>query len=310
MRRNVWLKGLFILVLLFIVGCSNDEKGAEEQEGKLKVTSTTGMIGDVVANVGGEYVESISLMKPGIDPHLYKATQGDINKLGDADIIFYNGLNLEGKMEDIFVRMKKDKPIFPVTKAIADAELLESADYPGQFDPHVWFNVKHWISATEVVRDELVKLDKANTEAYEANAKAYIAELEELHEYVKEQLQSIPEQDRVLVTAHDAFGYFGDAYGIEVRGLQGISTNSEIGSKDVSELRNYLVENKIKAVFVESSVPKTTIEAVIDGALEQGHTVEIGGELFSDAMGAEGTAEGTYIGMVRHNVKTITEALK
>jgi len=307
--RKIWLKTVGIcLVMVMSIGlfaCSNEEG----ENGKIKVTSTIGMIGDVVANIGGEYVESTSLMKPGIDPHLYKATQGDINKLDEADIIFYNGLHLEGKMEDIFEKMTKEKPTVPVTKNVSTSVLLEGDD-GSQFDPHLWFNVQYWISAAEVIRDELIALDEENKAYYENNADEYITKMKELDAYAKEQMASIPEENRILVTAHDAFGYFGEAYGIKVMGLQGISTESEVGSKDVSELRDFLVENKIKAVFVESSVPKKTIEAVIEGAKSMGHEVKIGGELYSDAMGDEGTKEGTYLGMVRHNVDTIVSNLK
>ena len=307
--RKIWLKTVGIcLVVVMSIGlfaCSNEEG----ENGKIKVTSTIGMIGDVVANIGGEYVESTSLMKPGIDPHLYKATQGDINKLDEADIIFYNGLHLEGKMEDIFEKMTKEKPTVPVTKNVSTSVLLEGDD-GSQFDPHLWFNVQYWISAAEVIRDELIALDEENKAYYENNADEYITKMKELDAYAKEQMASIPEENRILVTAHDAFGYFGEAYGIKVMGLQGISTESEVGSKDVSELRDFLVENKIKAVFVESSVPKKTIEAVIEGAKSMGHEVKIGGELYSDAMGDEGTKEGTYLGMVRHNVDTIVSNLK
>ena len=302
---------LVLLMGVFMVGCSSigskDEGNTDSS--KVKVTSTIGMIGDVVANIGGEHVESVSLMKPGIDPHLYKATQGDISKLEEADIIFYNGLHLEGKMEDIFGKMEKEKPTVSVTQNVSK-ELLLAGDNGAEYDPHLWFNVQFWISAAEVIRDELIEMDGENKESYEENAEKYIAELEELDAYAKEQLATIPEEHRILITAHDAFGYFGEAYGLEVMGLQGISTDSEVGSKAVSELRDFLVENKIKAVFVESSVPKNTIEAVIEGAKEKGHEVSIGGELFSDAMGEEGTEEGTYLGMVRHNVDTVVNALK
>ena len=308
MKRSKWFMAFLIAGLFLLGACGKEEKPAAD--GKVKVTATTGMIGDIAANIGGDHVELVSLMKPGVDPHLYKASQGDISKLEEADIIFYNGLNLEGKMEDIFEKMEENKPTVAVSKTVDESGLLDSADYPGQYDPHIWFDIDHWIKASEVVRDELIKLDEENADDYEKNAATYIEKLKELDEYALEQIASIPEDQRVLVTAHDAFGYFGAKYGIEVRGLQGISTESEVGSKDVSELRDYLVDNKIKAVFVESSVPKKTVEAVIEGAAQKGHTVKIGGELFSDAMGEEGTEEGTYIGMFRHNVDTVVNALK
>lgn len=307
---HFWLMIIFCFGLV-LVGCSNEiSEKKDRQSGKVRVTSTIGMIGDVVQNIGGEHVDSTSLMKTGVDPHLYKATQGDIKKLEDADIIFYNGLHLEGQMVEIFEKMQKNKPTVAVTKNVPEDTLRAGDGKTTEHDPHLWFNVQYWIKSAEVIRDELIKFDKANENVYKQNAEKYIKELEKLDTYVKEQIQSLPEESRVLVTAHDAFGYFGDANGIKVMGLQGISTQSEVGSKDVSQLRDFLVENKIKAVFVESSVPKTTIEAVIEGAKNKGHDVKIGGELFSDAMGDEGTEEGTYLGMVRHNVDTIVNALK
>lgn len=301
---------LGLAVVLAACGGSKEAGGKTVDGGKIQVTSTTGMIHDLVKQVGGEHVEAYGLMQPGVDPHLYKASQGDLKRLEQADIIFYNGLHLEGKMIDIFEQMAKSKPTVAVTKNIAVSELLASDEEGMEHDPHVWFNVKHWISAAESIRDELVKLDAANADSYKSNAEAYIQQLKEMDQYAKTQLATIPQQQRVLVTAHDAFGYFGKAYGVEVRGLQGMNTASEYGSKDVSDLRDYLVANQIKAVFVESSVPKKSIEAVIEGAKSQGHEIRIGGELFSDAMGEEGTPEGTYLGMVRHNVDTIVKALK
>lgn len=301
---------VFMLALFMAVGCSNNKETTTNSEGKLKITATIGMIADVTKNVGGEHVEVTGLMKTGVDPHLYKASQGDIKKLGEAELILYNGLHLEGKMGEIFEKMEKQKPVIAVTRDIDEDALRSANDGTAGHDPHVWFNVQHWMTVTETIRDVLVEQDPAHADTYKANAEEYMAQLEELDAYVKEQIASIPEEGRVLVTAHDAFGYFGDAYGIKVMGLQGLSTASEYGSKDVSTLRDYLVDNKIKAVFVESSVPKKAIEAVVEGAKEKGHEVNIGGELFSDAMGEEGTEEGTYIGMVRHNVDTIVSALK
>ena len=300
-----------LLLGILTAGCSTTSNNKELDDEKLKVTSTIGMIGDVVSNIGGQHVESIRLMKPGIDPHLYKASQGDIAKLENADLIFYNGLQLEGKMGEIFKKVEQQKPTIAVTKKLSKELLLQGDVSAGtEFDPHVWFNVQYWISVAEVITEELVKVDPKNAKYYEENAKSYIDQLQVLHEYAKEQIASIPEDSRILVTAHDAFGYFGEAYGMKVVGLQGLSTESEVGSKDVSILRDFLVKNEIKAVFVESSVPKDTIQAVIEGAKEKGHDVKIGGELFSDAMGEEGSVEGTYIGMFYHNVDTIVSALK
>ncbi|MEK3882889.1 metal ABC transporter solute-binding protein, Zn/Mn family [Paenibacillus sp. PL2-23] len=308
----------FMMTILFLVvttlalsACSNTEDGGAG-DGKLNITATTGMIADVVAEVGGEHVQVSGLMGPGVDPHLYKASQGDVKKLDDADLIFYNGLHLEGKMGEIFERLEKSKPVVAISSRLEEAQLMmdPAATDGAVHDPHIWFDVKLWMSAVEVIRDTLVEKDPDHAAAYEQNAAAYLVKLEELDSYAREQIALIPEKSRILVTAHDAFGYFGRAYGLEVTGLQGMNTMSEYGSKDVSELRDFLVENGIKAVFIESSVSSKSIESVIEGAKKLGHEVKIGGELFSDAMGDAGTEEGTYLGMVRHNVDTIVSSLK
>lgn len=307
---------LSILALIVVAACSKvdgepDQQRRTEDGSKIQVVATIGMITDVVQEIGGTEVEVQGLMGPGVDPHLYKASQGDIQRLNDAEVIFYGGLHLEGKMTEIFEKLEHSKLTVAVTKDI-DPSLLRSGEDAGgsQYDPHVWFNVQHWISAAETIRDTLISYDPDHAEKYRENADAYIDELNALDAEVKASISELPEQGRVLVTAHDAFGYFGDAYGIQVMGLQGISTASEYGSRDVSKLRDYLVENKIKAVFVESSIPTKSMEAVIAGAKEMGHDVRIGGELYSDSMGEPGSDADTYIKMVRHNVNTIVEALK
>lgn len=298
-----------IVLIIVLTACSSNP--GTSGNGKVQVTATTGMIADATREVGGAYVEVTGLMGPGVDPHLYKASQGDIRKLEQAKVIFYNGLHLEGKMTDILEKMSKSKLVTAVAEKIPTEELHSGQATGGtEYDPHVWFNVKHWMRAAEAVRDTLIEADPEHAEQYKTQAQAYLEKLEALDAEVREKIGQIPESSRVLVTAHDAFGYFGQAYGIKVMGLQGISTALEYGAKDVSELRDFLVENKIKAVFIESSVPAKAMEAIIAGANEKGHNVSIGGELFSDAMGAEGTEEGTYIGMVRHNVETIAAALK
>lgn len=321
-RWNSALKRLVMTVLFLSLamglaacgsGNSKETSGSttgNESSGKLTITTTIGMIADVVEQIGGDHVAVTGLMGSGVDPHLYKASQGDIKKLDEADIVFYNGLHLEGKMVDILEKMSKNKKTVAVSQKLDEAELLADPAAPEAHDPHIWFNVSNWISAAEVIRDTLVEMDAVHADEYRQNAETYLAKLKETDNYVREQVQTIPEDSRVLVTAHDAFHYFGKAYGMKVMGLQGISTASEYGSRDVSELRDYLVDHQIKAVFVESSVPKKAIEAVIEGAKKKGHNVTIGGELFSDAMGTPGTPEGTYIGMVKHNVDVIVNALK
>ncbi|WP_433943127.1 metal ABC transporter solute-binding protein, Zn/Mn family [Paenibacillus sp. SN-8-1] len=301
---------IWMSLIIVLSACGNSKSLSYQDGGKVKITTTTGMITDITRQVGGSHVEVTGLMSAGVDPHLYKASQGDIRKLDEADIIFYNGLHLEGKMVEIFENMAKTKTTVAVSDSIERSALRSGALMKTEYDPHIWFDVRLWMKATEKVRDTLTEKDPAHAEDYKNNAAAYLKQLEQLHQEVIEQILTIPEASRVLVTAHDAFGYFGDAYHLKVMGLQGISTASEAGTKDVTDLRDYLVSNKIKAVFIESSVPRKAIDAVIQGAREKGHEIKIGGELFSDAMGKEGTHEGTYIGMVRHNVKTIAEALK
>lgn len=310
-------------VLLAAVGCGGRPDGAAKPghagaitvestfQGNypIKVVATTGMVADLVRNVGGQHVAVTQLMGEGVDPHLYKPSAGDISVLGGADIIFYSGRNLEGKMGDVFVRMARKKPTFAVTDSIDDKHILE--DEAQHYDPHLWFDVSLWGQAVGVVRDVLVQFDPKNAAEYRKNADAYQARLNVLHEWCKQQIASIPKEQRVLVTAHDAFRYFGRAYDIEVRGSQGISTESEAGIKEINDLVQFLANRKIKAVFVETSVSEKNIQALIEGCLKgRNHKVVVGGELFSDAMGKPGTPEGTYEGMIRHNVETIVKALK
>ncbi|QGG58864.1 manganese transporter [Paenibacillus sp. B01] len=300
--------------MLAVQACGQaGEAGGKEEGGAaaaLAVTATTGMIADAAKEVGGERVSVTALMGPGVDPHLYKASHGDMVKLDEADVVLYGGLHLEGKMTEVLEKLGRSRPVVAVTDGIPEDQVLESEPGSGSPDPHVWFDASLWKHAVEKIRDTLIEQDPEHEAGYRERADAYLSELEELHAYALERIGSIPEQQRVLVTAHDAFGYFGRAYGLEVTGLQGMSTASEYGSKDVAALRDFLVERGIPAVFVESSIPRKSIESVIEGAGRLGHKVVIGGELFSDAMGEAGTPEGTYVGMFRHNVDTIADALK
>ncbi len=309
-----WLTGVTtgILAIFLLSACginqTNGDKNASSNE-TIQVTTTTGQVADIVKNVGGDKVSVTSLMGPGVDPHLYQASQGDIKKLNDADMIFYNGLHLEGKMEEIFEKMSKDKATVAVADFVPEDMLIGTAE-TNAHDPHVWFNIQAWAHAVDAVEKELTKQSPENEKVFKENAANYKKELDELDQYAKEQIQTIPETSRVLVTAHDAFAYFGHAYGLEVMGLQGLSTDSEYGLKDVQGLVDILVERNIKAVFIESSISEKSINAVVEGAKKQGHEVAIGGELFSDAMGEEGTEEGTYIGMFKHNVDIMVSSLK
>jgi len=295
---------IILLATVFNIGHA---QAHGEHSTPLNIVTTTGMVADLVRNIGGTRVSVVSLMGTGVDPHLYKATQGDLRRLVDADIIIYNGLHLEGKMQDIFDKMAKKKPVFAVTKNLTPSDVMKAGDL---YDPHIWFDVALWKKAGQTVFQELSKIDSANASYYEDRTIKYLIELDLLDKWVKEQIKSIPKNQRMLITAHDAFGYFGRAYDIEVRGLQGISTASEFGLNDIKRLKEVIVERNIKAVFVESSVPKKFLQSLVAGVKAEGGNLRIGGELYSDAMGLKGTPEGTYIGMVRHNVNTIIDALK
>jgi manganese/zinc/iron transport system substrate-binding protein len=311
MRKLILWSLLALIFILAFTACGGEATQEEVGgDGPFNVVTTIGMIADIAENVGGEHVTVTGLMGPGVDPHLYKASAGDVNRLQEADIIFYNGLHLEAAMGEVLERFADNGGTTVAVAEVIDPEnLLAPPEFDGFYDPHVWFNVKFWMEATAVVRDALSEADPDHAADYAANAEAYLAELEALDAYVADQAARVPEEQRVLITAHDAFNYFGEAYGFEVRGLQGISTASEASTADVQELARFIAKNQIPAIFVESSVPPRTVEAVQAAVRAQGFDVQIGGELFSDAMGTAGTPEGTYDGMVRHNVDTIVGAL-
>ena len=299
-------KILLILVIALVYNCKNETKN----NGKLNVVTTTTMITDLVKNIGGDAINVEGLMGSGVDPHLYKASEGDVTKLANADIIFYNGLHLEGKLVEVFEKMSSatKRPI-----ALADQldkkGLIGSDYFASNYDPHVWFNIDYFIQFANKVAQVLSEKDPKNTKIYQSNKESYLSELNWLKKDVDGVVASLPEEKRILVTAHDAFNYFGEAYKFKVVGLQGLSTATEAGVQDVQKLAAFIIENKIKAIFVESSVPRRTIEALQEAVKAKGHNVEIGGTLYSDALGNAGTTEGTYIGMYRYNIKTIVSAL-
>jgi len=312
MHLYKWMVGGIAVVLLALVaGCGSQDGGSKAaRSGKVKVLATTGMIADIARVIGGEEAEVEGLMGAGVDPHLYKANESDIRKMAAADVIFYNGLNLEGKMGDIFVRMRGKKLVVAVTELIDEKMLREPPEMDGHHDPHVWFDVMLWSKAVSRVGEGFAEVDPANRVKYMARATEYVKQFEQLHQWCRTEISSVPKEQRVLITAHDAFGYFGRAYDIEVKAIQGISTESEASLKEINGLIDVIVAHKVKAVFVESSVPRKNIEALVEGCKARGHALQIGGELFSDALGENGTPEGTYIGMVKHNVSTIVKALK
>jgi manganese/zinc/iron transport system substrate-binding protein len=304
-RRHVL--GAIVLAGLVAVPGATPARAAIQP---MSVVATTGMIADLVRTVGGDRVRVRQLMGEGVDPHLYRATRKDIGAMLSSQIVFYNGLLLEGRLTDALVKIATSgKPVFAVTELIDEGALLQPAGGEGHFDPHVWMDPRVWALAVDVVREKLAQRDPAGAAVYEANAARLRDEIQRLDAYAEALLNRTPAEQRVLVTAHDAFGYFGRRYGFEVLGVQGLSTESEAGLKQVEELVSLLVKRRIPAVFVESTIPERSVRALIAGAKAQRHEVIIGGELYSDAMGPPGTYEGTYVGMIDHNVTTIARAL-
>ena len=277
---------------------------------QIDIVTTTAMVGDIAKQVVGDRGTIHGLMGEGVDPHLYKPTAADAKAILNSDIVFYSGLMLEGRMTDTFMKAARiGKTVYQVTEPIDETFLLEPPEMEGHWDPHVWMDVSSWSYAVDAVASAMCEQDQEHCAEYNKRAALYKKELATLHAYIEKSIASIPETSRVLITAHDAFNYFGRAYGIEVIGIQGLSTESEAGIDDVNKLVDLLVDRKIQAVFVESSVSDRNVNALIEGAASRGHEVIIGGRLFSDAMGEHGTYEGTYIGMLDHNATTITRAL-
>jgi manganese/zinc/iron transport system substrate-binding protein len=276
---------------------------------QVSVVATTGMVADAARLVGGDLVSVVSLMGPGIDPHAYRQTRSDIVAMTRADLVLWHGLYLEAQLERLLLDMGRSRAVIAVGEAVPKSKLLADPDYDDRFDPHVWMDPDLWQHVVLATRDALSALRPEAAVVFAANAARHIAELERLSDYAQRSLASVPAEARLLITAHDAFGYFGRAYGFEVLGIQGISTDSEAGLSRIAELVDLLVERRIGAVFVESSVSDRNIRALIEGAAARGHTVRLGGELFSDAMGPNGTYEGSYIGMIDHNVTLIAGAL-
>jgi manganese/zinc/iron transport system substrate-binding protein len=309
MGYNIVFKSLLALTLC-LIGAGCQPGGDLPSTGTPYIVTTTGMIADAVKAIGGDSVRVDALMGPGVDPHLYKATQGDLSRLTEADIVFYNGLHLEGKMGEVLEKLGRQQTVAAVAEQIPEDRLYQVPEFDNTFDPHIWFDVSLWQLAVQQIEKVMSEKYPDLSGYFQENARVYLDSLASLHDWVRQEIATIPESRRILITAHDAFGYFGKAYNIEVKALQGISTLSEFGLRDVTSLVDFIVENEIKAVFVETSVSPKAIEAVVSGTRNRGFTISIGGNLYSDAMGAEGTPEGTYPGMVRANVKTIVNALK
>lgn len=306
------MKRLMVLAVAgFLFGCSKDPSPPDNGEGKIRVVTTTTMVTDLVKQVGGDKVNVEGLMGAGVDPHLYKALASDITKLQRADVLFYNGLLLEGKMQDVFAKMARTKKhVYPITEAIPPERLLEPPEFSGHYDPHVWFEVPLWSMCVETVVKGLAEFAPAHKDYFEKQGKAVQAKMQQLHQWAVKRAAELPMEQRILITSHDAFNYFGRAYGFQVVGLQGISTVEEANMASMVQMVEFIKKKNVKAVFVESSVAQQAIRRISQDA-----GVKIGGELFSDAMGTPGQIEkgydlGTYEGMVKHNLNTIVDALK
>lgn len=315
-------RSVLLLALLLLYGCggsgAHDHSPADRDypayagDYPIDIVCTTGQVAEMIERVGGEHVEVVALMGHDVDPHSFQPQFADVERLASADAIFYNGLHLEGRMSDLFEQRARTKPTYAVTAGLVqrgDHRLRQPPEFEGMYDPHVWHDVKLWADCAHDVADMLGKLDPPHAADYDKNAHAYMDELAELDLFCREQIATIPESVRVLVTAHDAFGYFGKAYGLEVVGLKGISTEEEKDLAHQEHVQNLIIERKIPAVFVESTVAHRTVEALIEPCRAAGWDVKNGGELFSDALGAAASPEATYTGMIRHNVQTIVEAL-
>ena len=296
---------LIIILALAFLSCKNEKRA----NGKLNIVTTTTMITDLVKNVGGNAINIQGLMGSGVDPHLYKASEGDVTKLVNADIIFYNGLHLEGKLVEIFEKMKNKKTI-AIANALDKNTLIGSAYFASNYDPHIWFDIDYWKQATQYVVKTLSEAIPEQSNTFKTNGAKYLAQLDALKTQMEATIATLPKAQRILVTAHDAFNYFGKAFNVQVVGLQGLSTATEAGVQDVQKLATFIINNNVKSIFIESSVPKRTIEALQAAVNSKNQDVTIGGTLYSDALGDANTPEGTYIGMFKYNVKTIVNALK
>jgi manganese/zinc/iron transport system substrate-binding protein len=300
-------KYIVLVFLISIISCQQKTR----KNGKLQVVTTTTMITDLVKNIGGDKIDIQGLMGAGVDPHLYKASAGDVSKLFNADVIVYNGLHLEGKLEDVFEKMRQqNKETIAASDAIDTTTLIGSEYFASNYDPHIWFDITNWESITKYITAKFCELDVKNATTYKENAANYLKTLVSLKIAITAEVNSLPIEKRILVTAHDAFNYFGKQFQFNVVGLQGLSTATEAGVKDVQRLASFIEEKNVKAIFVESSVPKRTVEALQEAVRAKGKEVVIGGTLYSDALGSKGTAEATYVGMYKHNVNIIVSALK
>lgn len=304
------LLGALLAMLLLFTGCSSNA-GESNRSDKIQLVATTTMLADLAQAIGGDVLEVEGLMGPGVDPHLYQASAGDVGRMQNADVVLYHGLHLEGKLSEVFENLEQSKQqMIQATKGLESSDLLMDVEDQAAIDPHVWFDVSLWQKLAEYVSEELAKAYPDHAESFTQNYQAYAKQLTELDQYIQSRADELPQAQRVLVTAHDAFQYFGRAYGFEVRGLQGISTDAEAATSDVSNLSEFIANQKIKAIFIESSVPTKTIEALQSAVKARGFDVAIGGELYSDSLGDAGTGDQHYTQALKTNIDTIVDSLK
>ncbi len=304
---KIYITTIFtFLCIAAIISC---KEATRTNGSKLKIVTTTSIIADGVRQIVGDSAEVVSLMGAGIDPHLYKASQGDVAKLSNADVIVYNGLHLEGKMTTVLEKMAKNKVVIAMSDGLKTEQLIVTNASAKTLDPHIWFDAMLWKQAMQHVGYALAKVDTIHRDFYISNTKKYCLELAQLHEWTMTEISKIPTQQRLIITAHDAFSYYGRTYHIEVKGLQGISTLSDFGLNDITSLVNLIVSRNIKSVFVETSVSPKSIEALVEGCKAKNHQVSIGGSLYSDALGDFQSDQGTYIGMFQYNTTTIVNSL-
>ena len=301
--------GRFLLAMVAVLALGSGNGPARASESPIKIVTTIAQIGDAVTRIAGNRADVKVLMGEGVDPHLYRQTRSDVVALGAADIVFHNGLYLEAQMEDLLHELGSRKPVVALAEKLPDERLIAHADYENKFDPHVWMDPRLWSQVVEAARDSLIEFDPAGASVYQANAEPYLEELDRLSSYAEGVLGTVPADDRVIVSAHDAFGYFGQTYGYEVVGIQGLSTESEAGLSEIDAIVDLVSSREIAAIFIESSVSDRNVRAIVEGAAARGHDLSVGATLFSDAMGAPGSYQGTYVGMIDHNVTAITRAL-
>ncbi|SFB98516.1 manganese/zinc/iron transport system substrate-binding protein [Alkalibacterium subtropicum] len=311
MKKNL----LFIIIgtaLFFLAGCSESDQSGDEGSDQTQIVTTTSFLTDLAKEIGGDHVSVTGLMGPGVDPHYYQPSTSDIIAMGEAEVVIYNGLTLEARFTEVFEHLgERDVLTLKAADGIADSKVLHELEEEDTqaVDPHIWFSVSRWKQVTRYVAEELIGHDPENAAHYKENAEAYIKELDELSTYIETRVAEVPESSRYLVTAHDAFQYFGEEFNFEVVGLQGINTQTEAGTGDISQMANFIVDRDIHAVFVESSVSPRSIEALIEATGSRGHALRNAGELYSDALGSPADDSDTYISMFKANIDTIVDAL-